>query len=316
MSINTLAMATKMTDALDKAVVQKSVTGFLADNALSAKFVGAKTVSIPDMELNGLGNYDRDEGFPQGSIAITRQTYTLAMDRGRTFMIDAQDNDETGVADLAGQIAGEFVRTKVVPEMDAYVISSLAQLAKTKSQTVTLGTSKTLEDDCYKMFNTALMKVQEATGFGGDELVAIVSPTFWAALNNSTAFTRQIINSDFKRGEVTTQVKSINGCALLPCSADRMKSAYTFYDGKTDASGTGGVNQKTGGFVAASNAKDIGLLIFPRKIGGLVKKTEKVRIFAPNDNLNADAYKIDYRIYYDFFVVKSKEGMVYTYITA
>ena len=316
MSINTLAMATKMTEELDKAIVQKAVTGFLADNALGAKFVGAKTVSIPDVVMDGLGDYDRDGGFPQGGVTVARKTYTLTMDRGLTFQIDAQDNDEVGVANLAGQVAGEFVRTKVVPEVDAYVLSKLAALANTKSHTVSIGSGSTLEADCYKMFNKALMGVQEACGFDGTELVAFVSPTFWAALNNSTAFTRQILTSDFKRGELTTQVKSINGCALLPVSSDRMKNSFTFYDGKTDTSASSGTNQKPGGFVPASGAKGVGLIIVPKNIGGLVKKTEKVRIFAPGENLTADAYKIDYRIYFDMLVPKKREGAVYAYIEA
>ena len=63
MAINTLAFAEKMTEELDRAVVQRSVTGFLADNALRSKFVGAQTVLVPEMEVSGLGKYDRDTGF-------------------------------------------------------------------------------------------------------------------------------------------------------------------------------------------------------------------------------------------------------------
>lgn len=317
MAINTLTLATKMTEKLDKAVEQKAVTGFFADNDLGAKFVGAKTVSLPTMTLNGLGDYDRDDGFPQGSLGVTRQTYTLTMDRGRTFQLDRMDNDEAGAANLAGQVTGEFVRTQVVPEMDAYVLSKLASTASTNSHTVSIGTSSTLEKDCYTMFQKALVNVQEATGFGDDQLVAFVSPTFWSALNASSAFTRAIVNSDFKKGDVTTQVKTIDGCAILPVTAKRMKSAYTFYDGKTDTSGeTGGVNQKLGGFVATSAAKDVGLILCPKSIGGLIKRTEKVRFFQPDQNLDADAYKIDYRIYYDFLIRNSMKNMVWAYISA
>lgn len=42
MAINTLQMATNMTDALDKAVVQKAVTGFFADNAPGANLWGPR----------------------------------------------------------------------------------------------------------------------------------------------------------------------------------------------------------------------------------------------------------------------------------
>ena len=47
MAINNISNAEKYAAELDKALVQKSVTGFLADNVLKAQFVGAKTVIIP-----------------------------------------------------------------------------------------------------------------------------------------------------------------------------------------------------------------------------------------------------------------------------
>lgn len=109
--------------------------------------MGAKTVLIPEMEVSGLGDYDRDNGFVKGTIAVSAQPHVLAMDRGRSFQLDREDNDETGIADLAGQVMGEFVRTQVVPEMDAYILSKLAAHAVSKSQTVT----GTPASQAYKM---------------------------------------------------------------------------------------------------------------------------------------------------------------------
>ena len=66
--MNLITFAQTMTGELDKAVVSKPVTGFFADNALRSRFVGAKTVLIPEMEMSGLGDYDRDTGFVKGSL--------------------------------------------------------------------------------------------------------------------------------------------------------------------------------------------------------------------------------------------------------
>ena len=63
MSINTLSFAEKMTAEMDQAIVQKPVTGFLADNVMRSKFIGAQTVLVPELEVSGLGDYDRDSGF-------------------------------------------------------------------------------------------------------------------------------------------------------------------------------------------------------------------------------------------------------------
>ena len=308
MAINTLAFAEKMTEELDRAVVQRSVTGFLADNALRSKFVGARTVLIPDVDMQGLGNYDRDDGFVTGALTVSSESYTMAMDRGRSFQLDREDNDETGIANLAGQVMGEFVRTRVVPELDAYVLSKLATLATTKSQTVT----GTVASQIYKMITEAINKVQAVAGYS-EPLVCFVDSTVWGALMNTTEVTRQINVGEFKKGVVNTKVKYLNDVPIIPVSDDRMKTAYTFYDGVTDDSGSSGADQTVGGFVPATSAKKIGILVLPRRAASLVKKSERIRTFTPEQNQKADAYLFQYRIYYDLFVKKSLTGTVYTY---
>ena len=302
MAINTLTISEKMTGELDKAVVQKSMTGFFNDNALRAKFVGAGTVLIPNVEFSGLGSYDRDGGFAQGAITVANTAYDLTMDRARSFLLDAQDCDETGIPGLSGQIMGEFVRTKVVPEMDAYVLSKLASYAVTKSQTVT-GTPDT---QAYKMFSNACNAIYNKLGYD-EELVAFMNSTMWAAIQSSAEITRSIAVSDFRQGDISLKVKSINGVALLPVPDSRMKTAFTFYDGKS-------TDQTAGGFVPTTDAKSIGLLVLPKRVASLVKKTEKIRVFDPDKNQQADAWKLDYRLYYDLFLKKSMQEGVIAYV--
>ena len=137
MALNTLDFNSKLSGELDKLLIQKAATSFLADNAMKAKFVGTRNVLIPDLDMQGLGDYDRDNGFNKGSITVDQKTYTLTMERGRSFQLDNEDEDETGVANLAGQVLSEFVRIKVAPEVDAYVLSKLATTAITNAHTVT-----------------------------------------------------------------------------------------------------------------------------------------------------------------------------------
>ena len=47
----------------------------------------------------------------------------------------------------------------------------------------------------------------------------------------------------------------------------------------------------------------------------LVKKTENMRIFTPEQNVDADAYKFDYRIYYDAFVSKNDLDLIYAWVS-
>ncbi len=302
MAINTLEFCEKLTGELDKLFVQGPVTGFLTDNVLRSKFVGAKTVLLPEMELSGLGDYDRDTGFIKGTVTVSNRPYTLTMDRARSFQLDREDEDETGIAGLAGQVLGEFVRTKVVPEVDAYCLSKLAGLAVSGGHTVT-GTPET---EAIKMFNEACAAVQNEVGFD-EELVCFVNPTMWTAIQTSPELSRQITVSQFKKGDAHIQVKSINGIAILPVADNRMKSAYDFYDGATSG-------EEAGGFAPTDTAKSIGLLVMPKRAASLVKKTERVRTFTPGQNQAADAYKFDYRTYYDLIVKNSAADSVYAYV--
>lgn len=287
MSINSIENTTRYTAELDKMFAQKSATGFFADNALATKFVGAKTVIIPDVNFQGLADYDRDSGFTKGAITVSNASYTMAMDRARSLQIDREDMDETGIANLAGQILGEYVRTKVVPECDAYVISKLANIAETRANLLDSNT-----ENPYETLIGLINKVQSAVGFD-EELVAFIDSNVYALLQNSPEIAKNIIISDFKQGDVNLKVKSINGVTLVPVVSERMKTAYTFK------------NTAAGGFVPASNARSIYMMVCPKKGAHLVKKTENMRIFTPEQNVDADAYKFDYRIYYDVFVPKS-----------
>lgn len=297
MTINSIKYAEKFAAELDKAYVQKAVTGFLADNVLKAKFVGAKTVVIPNIDFVGLVDYDRDNGFNRAAVTVANEPFTMSMDRARSVQIDREDMDETGIANLAGQVMGEYVRTQVVPESDAYVLSKLAGVANTNGHTVAWDA-----DAPYKVFTEMVRAIQDAAGYD-EEIVAFVDSAAMAAIDNSKEFTRSITVSDFKQGGVDIKVKSINGVALIPVSSARMKSAFNFV--KTADSAT------AGGFSPDGAAKDIHMLILPKKAASLVKKTEKMRIWTPDQNIDADAYKFDYRVYYDVFVKKSKLNTIY-----
>jgi len=306
MAINSLETAKKYTDALDKAIVQQAVTGFFADNVFKAKFAGAKTVIMPDISFVGLADYNRDSGFSLAGTTIGNTSYTLTKDRGRKLQIDREDMDETGVANLAGQVLGEYVRTQVVPEMDAYVLSKLAKVASDKSHKTTYAAAK-----AASQLATAINNVQSRVGYD-EELVAFCDPTFYAQLMNSTEFSRNIVVSDFAKGGLNTRVKFFNSVALIPVTEDRMREEYDFKAGTAATSSAAA----TGGFAPKANTGYTRALVIPKKGASLVKKTETLRIFTPEQNIDADAYAFNYRLYYDVFVKKSKLDGIETIVTA
>lgn len=251
---------------------------------------------IPSVEFVGLADYDRDNGFSRGKMTVTQASYTLTKDRARTIQVDRMDMDETGIVNLAGQVLGEYIRTQVVPECDAYILSKLYGVAKGKSNVTTYSASKAAEN-LLKVIN----KAQDAAGYD-DELVAFVDSEQYGALMTTAELNRQLVVSDFKQGDLNFKVKSLNGVAILPVQSSRMKSEYTFDAGATETAG---------GFKAASGAVQVHAIVMPKTAASVVRKTEKLRIFEPDRNPDADAYKFDYRIVYDALVKSSNLDKIY-----
>lgn len=298
MSINSIETATAYSGELDKLFAQKSVTGIFADNVMGAKFVGAKTVMIPEADFVGLTDYDRKNGFTNGTITVSNTPYTMTMDRARSLQIDREDLDETGVAKLAGSILGEYVRTKVAPECDAYVLSKIANIA--------CDNGNCIEDenkDPYEVFVEMTREVSKASGYDS-ELVAFVESNVYSRLCNDKNVAGLINTATFKNGEVDTTVKTLNGVALIPVVSDRMLSDYTFK------------NTEEGGFTPVEMARQNYIIVCPKTSVHLVKKTEKMRVFTPEQNPTADAYKFDFRIYYDAFVKNSEVNTIWLWASS
>ena len=68
MAINTLAAATLFQTTLDKTAVQLATTGWMDANAGQVLYNGGAEVKIPKMSVQGMGDYDRDNGYQRGSV--------------------------------------------------------------------------------------------------------------------------------------------------------------------------------------------------------------------------------------------------------
>ena len=126
MPINTLATATLFQNTLDKVAIREAVTGWMDANAGQVIYNGGAEVKIPKMSVQGLGDYDRDNGYQQGGVTLEYETRKMTQDRGRKFQLDPIDINENNFVTTAAAVMGEFQRVFVVPEIDAYRISKIA----------------------------------------------------------------------------------------------------------------------------------------------------------------------------------------------
>jgi hypothetical protein len=286
---------------LDEVYKASSKTSILDTANERVRFIGSDTVNLYTMSLDGLGNYSRNAGFVTGSVTGGWEPYKLTQDRGRSFMVDVMDNDETmGMA--FGTLAGEFIRTQVTPEIDAYRFAKYAGTSGISSGTpadITVGTT-----DVPSL-------IQEAeTIMGDDEVpeegrILFISETAYAGLKDK--ITRYVQNGE--RG-IETAIDYYDGMRVIKVPKGRFNTGITLNDGLS-------AGETKGGFtVPASTSYPINFMIIHPSAVVQIAKHVVPRIFSPEVNQSADAWKFDYRIYHDAFVENNKVAGIYLHRAA
>lgn len=295
---NTIETAKIFQQNLDKAMVQSATTGWMESNAGQVIYNGGAEVKIPKLSMDGLGDYDRNNGYVGGSVNFKYETKTMTYDRGRKFSIDALDVDETGFVLTAGTIMGEFQRTKVVPEIDAIRLSKLAQIAiEQENVKYSFTPSKTNVVDEFK---DSIVKIRDK-GFTG-RIICHCTFDFKAQIEKAMA--GQLSPATLSLGGVDTQIPSFDGVLLIPVTSDKMFTKYTLNDGKTEG-------QTAGGFAKDAKALTINFILVAEEAPIAISKTDVIRIFDPMVNQSGNSWSVDYRKFHDIWVKDNKVGGIY-----
>lgn len=303
MAINTLATATLFQNTLDKVAIREAVTGWMDANAGQVIYNGGKEVKIPKMEVPGMGDYDRDNGYTMGSVTLEYQTREMTQDRGRMFQLDPMDVNENNFVTTASSVMGEFQRMHVIPEIDAYRLSNIASqaIAKNTVGMITYGyTPGATGTSALRKAKEGIKAVRDM-GYNGP-LVIHATPDFIMELELELA--GKITAVTFSKGGINTQVPSVDGVPFISTPANRMYTAITIYDGKT-------VGQEKGGYVKGETAKDINFMVLPRTTPIAVTKQDIMRIFDPTVNQRLNAWQMDYRRFHDIWVLDNKLNSIY-----
>ncbi len=303
MPINTLATATLFQNTLDKKAIQEATTGWMDANAGQVIYNGGAEVKIPKMSVQGMGDYDRDNGYQQGGVTLEYETRKMTQDRGRKFQLDPVDINENNFVTTAAAVMGEFQRMYVVPEIDAYRISKIATetITANKAGMVAYGYTPGATG------TSALRKVKEGIkavrdmGFNGP-LVIHATSDFIMELELELA--GKITAVTFSKGGINTQVPSVDGVPFISTPANRMYTAITLYDGKTSG-------QEAGGYVKGTSALDINFIVLPRTTPIAITKQDIMRIFDPTINQKLNAWQMDYRRFHDIWVLDNKLDSIY-----
>lgn len=291
---NTIALAENYAPIFDEVYKQGAKSSILDTPGDLVQFSGANTVKIMKMSMQGLGDYDRSNGFVSGDITSSWEEMTLTQDRGRGFVVDEYDNEET-LGMTFGKLGGEFIRTQVNPEVDAYTFAKLAGttgILTTSGADVAVGTT-----DCPALVDDATQAMNDEEV--SENRILFVSELFYRGMQSK--ITKQILNSE--TGIVRT-IEVYDGMPIVRVPKTRFYTAITKKDGKTSG-------QEAGGYTKASGAKAINFMVVASDAIMKVAKAKKLRIFSPEQYQQADAYCMQYRLYHDVFVKENKVKGIY-----
>lgn len=294
---NSIALVTKFQPILDEIYKVASLTARMDSPAKPVSFAGANVVKVFKTSLVGLGTYSRSGGYADADVTTTWETLTLTTERGRELFMDRMDDEETlGMA--FGTLVGEFMRTMVVPEVDAYRFSKYASWSGIQE----VGAPATLSS------TTVLAAIDAATlAMNQNEVpiegrVLFVSDEVQSYLD--AALTRTYVNET----GIINMVTSYNNMPIIMVPQTRFYKGVTLNAGATASAGG---YAKTGG-----TGRDLNFLMIHPSALIQVAKHDNLKIFDPDTNQDKDGWKIQYRLYHDAFVLDNKVKAVYSHIKA
>ena len=268
---NSIALSKIYTNLLDEVYKNSALTAVLeSDASLARAGANANEIVIPKLSMSGLADYKRNSGYVNGDVTLNWETVQFNYERGRMFQIDDMDNEETQNVAF-GRLAGEFIRTKVVPELDAFRFAKYAAVTGAGTATGTLATGA----DVIAALRTATSAMDEAEVPMEDRHL-FITPTLLGLVEDlDTSKSKEVLS----RFATITKVPQT-----------RFYSAIKLNDGTT-------LGEEAGGYVKASGAVDLNFEIIHKPATLQFTKHAVPKIISPEQNQDADAWKYGYRNY-------------------
>lgn len=268
---NSIALSKIYTNLLDEVYKNSALTAVLeSDSSLARAGANANEIVIPKLSMSGLADYKRNSGYVNGDVTLNWETVQFNYERGRMFQVDDMDNEET--QNIAfGRLAGEFIRTKVVPELDAFRFAKYAAVTGAGTATGTLATGA----DVIAALRTATSAMDEAEVPMEDRHL-FITPTLLGLVEDLDTNKSKEVLSRF--------------ATITKVPQTRFYSAIKLNDGTSSG-------EEAGGYVKASGAVDLNFEIIHKPATLQFTKHAVPKIISPDQNQDADAWKYGYRNY-------------------
>ena len=295
---NDIKLVTKYLPLLDEVYKQSAKTAILeAPENMVRATEDANVFKIAKLSFDGLGDYDKATGFPAGNLDLTWETHTFANDRGRKFTLDRMDNLESLGMTLLN-VSGEFVRTEVVPEKDAYTVAKIAGTTGVAGTTGTLTNSNTKEAIDTAIAQSGEAEVDEAN------MILLMTPTIKG--NLETEINRKLDSGVDRYGQ---KINYYNDIPIITIPQSRFYDKIDLHDGKTSG-------QTAGGYVKNTAGKNINFILMDKNAAFTVTKHALTKVVTPEQNQMTDGWMFQFRFYYEAFVQENKKAGIYVHKVA
>lgn len=292
----------KYTRILDELVVAEAKTADLTANQnLLGEFVGAGQIQVAKILMDGLGDYGRDTGFVNGDITLDWEVMNLQYDRGRSFSIDIMD-DEERLRIVTLNLMAQFVRTKVIPEVDAIRFAKLfaGSAVANRSVHATFATPDAASD--------AVLAAEEAL----EDVGVPLSECFLYCTSAFKGLLRKAQNYRMMPGDTpNTLFERFDDMRLIPVPQNRFYTAIDLYDGTTSGEEGGGYVKHTSTGQSDPAGQNINFMVVHPEACAAITKHQTLRYFAPEVNQAKDAHLWQYRLYHDMLVYDNKAGLIF-----
>ena len=284
---NQIAKFQKYVTLLDEVYKNASTSQILdGDTTLVQAGTNANEIIIPKISMDGLGNYSRNSGYANGSVNMTNETVQFNYDRGRKFSVDAMDNEET--AGLAfGKLSSEFLRTKAVPEVDAFRYATYAGTTGISkvSAGATLSTGTAVIDALIVAQNQ--MDEDEVPA---ESRVLFITPTLLRLAQNVDTTKSRDVLAEFS--------------AIVKVPQTRFYTAINLADGTSQ-------DELAGGYSKATAGKDINFMIIEKSAVLQYPKHKVNKAISPEENQDNDSWLFFFREYGLADVQENKVSGIY-----
>lgn len=210
-------------------------------NNKTIKFVNAKTIQIPRIDVTGMVDVNRDSiGTFGRKVDNSWETKTLAHDREFRTLVDPVDVDETNLAVTIANITNVFNTEQKIPEMDKYMISKMyseftgfGQVAD--ATVLTTANILTVYDK--------LMEEMDEAEVPQEGRILYVTPAINTMLKNAQQLQRYLeVSGPDATGNINRSVRSLDDVMIQVVPSVRMKTAYDFTIGAIPAVGSKQIN--------------------------------------------------------------------------